>query len=569
MNKPQPILAIALSLAVILLFSKYFMPSAEDVNQVEPAQINSNEDVKKTSQTNSPPQINADVKKTSQDFSENNANDDDSQFNHLVNAPSEEIRVLENDYFKAEISSYGGAIKTWKLKKYQETTDKDSPQIDLFSAGEEGQAYGLKLNYREFDRKPFFKFSSDSSSDRIVLIWQSDKIKVTRTISIDLENPYLLSTKVDIKNISNQDISLQPNFTIRKKQTEDTGSSGILSFMMGPKNVYQPMYVKDDELQKITDLEKLENKQFEKGTINWTGLSDRYFLLGLISHQSSADTEINYGKNGDFLYTNLAYTSALVYPQENLTTVVSMYVGPKIRSQLEAVSHNLEKSIDYGFLEPVALGLLWLLFQFQKLVGNWGIAIILLTFLVKILLHPINKKSMTSMKAMQKIQPKLKEIREKYKDDRQKLNLEMMQLFKTHKVNPMGGCLPMVIQMPVYFALYQVLWNAIELYHTPFFGFYKDLAAPDPYFISPILLGVFMVLQQKFNPQSATMEPAQQKMMMIMPVIFTGVMAFFPFGLVLYILVNTVMSVIQQYMIHEDLSFIELIKKLTGQKKAA
>ena len=167
------------------------------------------------------------------------------------------------------------------------------------------------------------------------------------------------------------------------------------------------------------------------------------------------------------------------------------------------------------------------------------------------------------MKAMQLLQPKLQEIKKRYPDDKPKQNDEVMKLFKTHKVNPLGGCLPMLLQMPIYIALYKVLWNAIELYHSPFL-WYRDLSAPDPYFIAPILLGLFMFLQQKLTP-SATTDPAQQKMMLIMPVMFSAFMLFLPVGLVIYIFVNTFMSVLQQFMMQRDLSFKDL---LTGKWQA-
>ena len=172
------------------------------------------------------------------------------------------------------------------------------------------------------------------------------------------------------------------------------------------------------------------------------------------------------------------------------------------------------------------------------------------------------------MKAMQQLQPKMKEIKKKYADDKTKQQQEVMQLFKTHKVNPAGGCLPLLLQFPVYIALYKVLWNAIEIYHAPFMWIYADLSAPDPFYISPVLLGVFMFLQQKLTPTAST-DPAQQKMMMIMPVMFTVFMLFLPVGLVIYIFVNTVMSVVQQYMMKRDISSRDLIKLVTRKLKKA
>ena len=219
---------------------------------------------------------------------------------------------------------------------------------------------------------------------------------------------------------------------------------------------------------------------------------------------------------------------------------------------------RLDEAIDYGFFGIVAIPLLHLLKFFYQVVHNYGLAIILLTILIKLLLHPINKRSMGSMKAMQNLQPKLKELREKYKNDKQRLNMEMMNLFKLHKVNPMGGCLPMHAQFPIYIALYKVLWNSVELYRAPFFWFYKDLSAPDPYLISPILLGIAMFAQQKLMP-AATMDPAQRKMMMFMPLMFCVFMLFLPSGLTIYILVNTVFSILQQWMVNKGIRMRDVL----------
>ncbi|MBU4484698.1 membrane protein insertase YidC, partial [bacterium] len=190
------------------------------------------------------------------------------------------------------------------------------------------------------------------------------------------------------------------------------------------------------------------------------------------------------------------------------------------------------------------------------------------TILIKILLYPISHKSMKSMKRMQQLQPQLKKIKEKYGSDKQRVNVETMQLFKTYKVNPMGGCLPMVLQFPVYIALYKVLWNSIELFQSPFFWFYKDLSAPDPYYITPILLGFAMLAQQKLTP-TVSADPTQQKMMMLMPIMFTAFMLFLPAGLVLYILVNTLFTIAQQWMNNNDIKVMDLLRgKLPNLKKA-
>ncbi|MBI4124473.1 MAG: membrane protein insertase YidC [Deltaproteobacteria bacterium] len=211
-----------------------------------------------------------------------------------------------------------------------------------------------------------------------------------------------------------------------------------------------------------------------------------------------------------------------------------------------------------GWTTLVAVPMLYLLKFFYQLIHNYGVAIILLTILVKILLNPINRKSLASMKGMQAIQPRLKELRQKYGEDKQKLNQETMQLFKNNKINPMGGCLPMLLQIPIYIALYKVLWSSVELYHAPFFWFYKDLSAPDPFFVTPLLLGITMFIQTKMTP-TATVDPMQQKMMLMMPLMFCLFMVFLPMGLGLYILVNTLMTILQQWMYKKEIRMRDVV----------
>jgi YidC/Oxa1 family membrane protein insertase len=332
-------------------------------------------------------------------------------------------------------------------------------------------------------------------------------------------------------------------------------------FLKAPENYIHPLIYQDKGITRQSDIKKLPAQSEEIGPIHWLGLEDRYFLWAVISRSLSPDTRADYGwREGNILYSELVYPKEIVAPNGKMEKEFSVYIGPKDIEHLKGMQVSLEKAVDYGWFSWVAIPLLWLLKFFHHWVGNWGIAIILLTIFIKLLLHPINKKTLESMKAMQKLQPKLTEIREKYQNDRERMNLEMMNLFKTHKVNPMGGCLPMILQMPVYIALYKVLYNAIELYHAPFFGFYRDLSAPDPYFISPILLGIFMVVQQKMTP-SAAQDKAQANMMMIMPLMFATFMLFLPSGLVIYIFVNTLMTVVQQYMHQHEMSFADLIRR--------
>ena len=241
---------------------------------------------------------------------------------------------------------------------------------------------------------------------------------------------------------------------------------------------------------------------------------------------------------------------------------MNLYFGPKEIDRLKASGHNLEKAINFGWFDPIAKPLLYVLNFFYQYIHNYGWAIILLTVLIKIAFWPLAHKSAQSMKTMQKLQPKLQKLKEKYGDDKERMNKELMQLYKTYKVNPMSGCLPMLLQIPVFFALYKVLLQAIELRHAPFLLWINDLSAPDRLMIPGVdipmlggipvltlLMGVSMYFQQKMSPSS--LDPTQAKMMQLLPVVFTFMFINFPSGLVLYWLVNNILSIVQQYYVNK------------------
>lgn len=225
-----------------------------------------------------------------------------------------------------------------------------------------------------------------------------------------------------------------------------------------------------------------------------------------------------------------------------------VYIGPKEYDNLKKLGVGLEHIVDFGFFSIIAMPLFWVLKQFYSISNNYGVAIIILTTVVRIPFIPLINKSQESMKKMQDIQPRMAEVKEKYKNDPQKMQKETMELYKKHKVNPLGGCLPMLLQIPVFFALYKVLLIAIELRDAPFMFWIHDLSVKDPYYVLPVIMGVTMVIQQKMTP--STMEPMQQKIMMLMPVVFTFMFLSFPSGLVVYWLINNVLSIAQQFYVN-------------------
>lgn len=294
-----------------------------------------------------------------------------------------------------------------------------------------------------------------------------------------------------------------------------------------------------------------EQKESLEG-VKWIGVDTKYFAFAVIPGKDlreSAGVQIK----KDFFAGNPVVRGSLVVPTNGATSLsipLTVYFGPKELGLLERTDPVLRDAIDFGWTSFLAIPLLKALQILFSFVGNYGIAIILLTLGVKIVLYPLTYKSMKAMVKMAKLQPELNALREKFKDDQQKLNQEMMGFMKRHGYNPMGGCLPMLLQMPIFFALYRVFFNSIELYQAPFFWWIKDLSASDPWFVTPVLVTGLMFLQQKLSPSTAT-DPTQQKMLQLMPVMFGVFMLMLPAGLNIYMLVNSMVSIGQQYYLNQ------------------
>jgi YidC/Oxa1 family membrane protein insertase len=240
-----------------------------------------------------------------------------------------------------------------------------------------------------------------------------------------------------------------------------------------------------------------------------------------------------------------------VQPGATGTVSVPLYAGPQEQDKLAKLAPGLDLSVDYGWLTIIAVPLFWLLSWFYRWVGNWGVAIIILTVIIKLLFYPLSEASYRSMAKMRVLAPKLQRLKEQYGDDRQRMQQAMMELYKTEKINPLGGCLPIVVQIPVFIALYWVLLASVELRHAPFMLWINDLSRPDPWFILPVLMGATMIIQTRLNPEPP--DPVQAKVMKIMPIAFSVFFFFFPAGLVLYWLVNNVLSILQQWNINRVL----------------
>ena len=290
------------------------------------------------------------------------------------------------------------------------------------------------------------------------------------------------------------------------------------------------------------------SKRYDK-QIRWVGLNDKYFLGALLAVQNSiASVELKKNANG-FLEAAIATPVFTVAPGQTGTTQHKLFVGPKEIDTLKLQGESLEQSLDLGWFSMIAKPMLYSLKFFYNYVGNYGIAIIIITVILKIFFFPLTHKSYKSMKEMSNLQPKMAALKEKHKNNKDALNKAVMELYRDHKVNPLGGCLPMLVQIPVFFALYKALMYSIELRHAPFMMWITDLSDKDPYYVTPLIMGVTMFVQQKMTPSN--MDEMQQKIMLALPVVFTFMFLSFPSGLVLYWLVNNILTIGQQAYINK------------------
>jgi YidC/Oxa1 family membrane protein insertase len=467
--------------------------------------------------------------------------------------------VVNTPLYSVIISDRGAFFKQFVLKKYHETVQPDSPNKELVSLPDAGT---LHFSFADNSIPDFSDavFLSTVTSDslevqdrarEVSFLWTSPSGIAIEKHYTFYPDSYLFGLDVIIKNNSGKLLQDHPALSLTGRFTEAKNSYGFEGPSVWVNNTLEQVAVKD-----------LAKKNAYSGRIDWACLEERYFLSAIVPVvpvESSLRLSLASGR----------LDSTLVEPELRIDSGAQkkyeykVFMGPKSYSVLKSLGIGLDRAIHFGFFDILAKPLLWLLNFLHGFIPNYGLAIIALTLIIKGILWPLGSKSYKSMSEMKKIQPLMAQIREKYKDDKKKMNEETMALYKTYKVNPLGGCLPMVVQIPVFFALYRMLYEAIELRHAPFFGWINDLSAPDrlmhfsfsiPFMEPPygipvltIIMGATMFLQQKMSPPMG--DPAQAKMMMMMPIVFTFIFINFSSGLVLYWLVNNVVSISQQYYI--------------------
>lgn len=467
--------------------------------------------------------------------------------------------IVETDVVRVSIDTLGGDVRKLDLLNYPVDIKKPEEKFRLLNdehnnifiaqsgfARKKPRENSLTLapNHNTIYKaaKTHYQLAADQQTLEVPLTWVSKEgVEFTKTF-VFKRGEYL----IDVKHVINNKTSI-PWYgnlyqQLQRKVPEDEGSAFIYTYTGG---VY---YSPEDKYQKY-DFDDMADANLSKSiTGGWAAMIQHYFLGAWIPSAKEPFTYYSRAKK-DGRYV-LGMKSAQEYKVDagSVASVDSrMFVGPKLQEKLEQVTPGLELTVDYGALTFLAKPIFWLLDTIHNFVGNWGWAIILLTLLIKLAFYKLSEASYKSMANMRKVQPRMQALKERYGDDKQKLNQALMDLYKKEKINPLGGCLPILVQIPVFIALYWVLLESVEMRQAEWILWIKDMSSADPYFILPVIMGVTMFIQQKLNP--APLDPVQAKIMMMLPLVFTVFFAFFPAGLVLYWVANNILSIAQQWYI--------------------
>ncbi|MDY6953490.1 MAG: membrane protein insertase YidC [Thermodesulfobacteriota bacterium] len=477
------------------------------------------------------------------------------------------IITVSTPLYVAELSERCGAFQSLRLKDYKESLSPDAPMRDMVRlGGQKDCTPRMSFQGKALAGLEEALFTAGTDTDLVdvsdgektlSLTWTSpDGVSIVKTYAFSPKT-YEMGLQIKVRNLSPSPI--EENLILSLREIKDDGGSRYV--FSGPAALI------NGELEEI-ETDEIEKKDAYKGRIGWVAIEDQYFASAIIPEEAEeASIKLSLGRKGllDAAYVD---PSGPVSVKTERTYTYRLYFGPKSVKALGVSGSVLRRMLDFGFFDIIAKPLLHGMNFVYRFIPNYGIAIILMTILVKILFWPLSNKSYKSMGQMKRLQPKMAEIRAKYKNDKKMMNQELMNLYKIYKVNPLGGCLPMVMQIPVFFAFYKMLYQAIELRHAPFLLWITDLAAPDRLFdfgvkipmmeppygipVLTLIMGASMFFQQKMTPPPG--DPTQAKMMMFMPIFFTFIFINFPSGLVLYWLVNNVLSMAQQYYINKKMA---------------
>lgn len=505
--------------------------------------------------------------------------------NRASSLQSKSVKPIKvtTDTLKVLITPNGGNLVSAELLNYKLTLDDDSELVNILEnrdsrtfvalSGLYGKgAPDFKRNIAYYQSKASNYVLKEGKNELTVdMQWNNDKgVEYIKRFIFE-RGKHVIRVEYLVNNLSNSNV-INRMFTSLKRDrlpVKGTQSSGL-----GMQAFVGPAYSTQESPYEKYSFDDLDDEKLKIETQGgWVAILQHYFVTAWVplsesTHLIDATTKTkDLGQSG-LAQIRITQDWQTIQPGESKSFASKLYVGPKIQSDLETVEKNLDLTIDYGWLWWIGQPLFYLLIFFQKyVVSNWGVAIILLTIVVKALLYPLARAQYRSFAKMRLLAPKMTAMKERYGDDRQQMSMKMMELYKKEKVNPLGGCFPLLIQMPVFIALYWVLMESVELRHAPFMLWINDLSVKDPSYILPLLMGASMYLMQKMQPMSPTMDPMQQKIFQLMPVFMTIFFVFFPAGLVLYWLMNNLISIAQQLYITKQFNREQEVKNKSKNKK--
>jgi YidC/Oxa1 family membrane protein insertase len=464
---------------------------------------------------------------------------------------------VETDLYFAEISATGGDLVSLRFKKHGGTLDpkknfvlftRESDHVYVAQSGLIGA--GLPNHQTAYSAQAE-EYKLADGSDVLEIRLEATGSKSAKTYRFQ-RNSYLIDIAHELTNTGTAPLETFGYFQIVRDTKPPEGDSSMVPTYTGPA-----VYTDKEKFQKVAfgDIDKGKTPYPKNSNDGWVGMLQHYFVSAWLP-KGDTPREFYTRQLQQGLYAaGVIVPVGSVAPGASASISVPLYAGPQEQQKLAALAPGLDLAVDYGWLTVIAVPLFWVLQWIHGLVGNWGVAIILLTVLIKLLFYPLSEASYRSMAKMRVVAPKMQRLKEQYGEDRQRMQQAMMELYKTEKINPLGGCLPIVVQIPVFIALYWVLLGSVEMRQAPFALWVTDLSTPDPWYILPILMGATMIIQTRLNPEPP--DPIQAKVMKIMPVAFSIFFFFFPAGLVLYWLVNNVLSIAQQWHINRSIEGVK------------
>ena len=465
-------------------------------------------------------------------------------------AGSRELIRVATDYVAAEIDPVGGDLVKLELLRYKDGIDPTKTFVLLgpehrYAAQSGLIGQGLPTHKSAFTpRAAAYKLADGQDAVEVKLEAATPEgVRVVKTLTFR-RSSYVIDIAHEITNGTGAPLATHAYFQLTRDGKAPADDKAMLYTFTGPT-----VYTDQDKFVKVSfeDVEKGKAPYPKTADNGWIAMVQHYFVSALLPPEKTEREYYTRRLAEQYYSAGVILPVPAIAPGGTGKTAVRLYAGPEEQEKLKAVAPGLEFVVDYGWLTVIAVPLFWVLELLHKWLGNWGLAIIALTILIKLIFFPLSAASYKSMARMKQVTPRLMKLREQYGDDRAKLNQAMMELYKQEKINPLGGCLPIVVQIPVFISLYWVLLASVELRQAPFYGWIKDLAAVDPYYILPALMMGSMIIQTRMSPTPP--DPVQAKVMQIMPIAFGVMFFFFPAGLVLYWLVNNILSIAQQWQI--------------------